>query len=157
MTKAQNALYWRLWRLAAQANDWPMSDAEKRHAVHHSALGYDKSHFALTNKEFDRVIMGMRLAADAEDLEAVMFFQDPSIGTRVRMENSVRQFPPALTIKICRDKFAKANWQDLNVTQLGQLLMTLKRIRSTWNEQMTPPPPIIRHKRHRYDAANAPF
>jgi hypothetical protein len=57
----QNRFYWGLWGKAKAAlslnpqpstTEWDL----KRHELHVRAIGRDKSHYDLTNREFDRVI-----------------------------------------------------------------------------------------------------
>lgn len=55
MTRPQISLYWREWSAVRKAD--PQAD---RHALHEKALGFDKSHQDLTNKEFDLILGAFR-------------------------------------------------------------------------------------------------
>jgi hypothetical protein len=75
LTTSQNTLYWREWatvrrHLMADLG-WTASSADAfRHALHVRALGYDKSHTAFNNRDFDAILGIFRAVSRAHDVEA---------------------------------------------------------------------------------------
>jgi predicted component of type VI protein secretion system len=69
----QNSFYWGLWgkakiELMHGRETWTqLEENNRRHELHVRAIGYDKSHYDLTNREFDRVIAELRLVAGIGD------------------------------------------------------------------------------------------
>lgn len=139
-TKRQMFLYWRLWRDACAAQGWDAIPAARRddlrHECHRKALGYDRSSKDFTNQEFDRIKYWFRLLIDEDDIEAVIFWQDPHAKTVDRMEHAISDFPEALVCHICRSKFNTSNWRDLAPDQVYQLIVTLNRIRNNQSKQL---------------------
>lgn len=81
MTPRQNSLYWREWSLARAAliTDFACTPAEaaaRRHELHIRALGVDKSHSALTNAEFDKILAVFSSYSRSADLKAQLRLQD---------------------------------------------------------------------------------
>lgn len=70
----QNALYWRLWSQAKRAllngRETMTGDEEnkRRRELHVRAIGQNKSHYDLTNREFDLVLAELRAVIDPSDL-----------------------------------------------------------------------------------------
>src|SRR6266498_665540 len=67
ITSKQNALYWRLWsqsKSAIESNRKTKFSVDEtsrfRHELHIRALGRDKSHYDLTNRELDYVLAQFR-------------------------------------------------------------------------------------------------
>jgi hypothetical protein len=62
----QNAFYWSLWAKAKRVllngrESWTqLEENNRRHELHVRAIGRDKSHYDLTNREFDRVVAELR-------------------------------------------------------------------------------------------------
>jgi len=60
MTDNQNRFYWRVWgevrRVLLVSGFTPATADLFRHEIHVRALGYDKTHTAFNNHEFDRVL-----------------------------------------------------------------------------------------------------
>ena len=84
---------------------------------------------ALGQADLDRVLLVFKLIIDGDDLASVIALEDPDQGAVKRLTWSIRQVAPeALTVKICRDKFARADWESLGAPELLQLLMTVKRV-----------------------------
>ncbi|MHB8520699.1 MAG: hypothetical protein ACYDH9_08065 [Limisphaerales bacterium] len=155
ISKSQNAKYWNLWRAVCVAKGWPQADEYARHSVHQLALGYDKSHIALTNAELDRIFAQFDLLINPEDLGAAMTLTDPDRAKRKRIEWAIRRFPGALVYKLVRDKFDRASTAALSTIELQQLLMTLKRIAAGNN---TPRQLVGRDSvEPKPDFANAPY
>ncbi len=101
-----------------------------RHACHALALGRLRSSKKLTNAELDRVLLVFRLVADGDDIAAVIAWDNPAEGETKRLTWSIRNTAPEpLILRLCRDKFGRADWENLAPTELRQLLMTLTRIR----------------------------
>jgi hypothetical protein len=75
LTQKQNWLYWREWaavrkHLMADLG-WTSSAADEfRHALHVRALGFDKSHDAFTNRDFDATLGIFRALTRADDIDA---------------------------------------------------------------------------------------
>lgn len=129
ISKAQNALYWRLWGAACRRHGWKSSDGVLRHEQHVLALGADKSHTKFTNQDFDRIKMWFRLLLDPDDVEATMFFAGPESGTAKRVYYALtHDFHEALVVDVCHDKFGTRNWRQLDARGQLELLMTIKRI-----------------------------
>lgn len=74
MTKAQDRLYWREWGAVRRAR--PEAD---RHALHAQALGYQRSHTAFSNREFDLVLGAFRAVS-----------RPASVGTQIRQQRQPR-------------------------------------------------------------------
>ena len=126
MTAKQNSFYWRLWGNACQANHWSSQDGALRHDAHARALGYDKSHTAFTNEEFDRIIRFFQLLQDPDNLNAVLFFQNPGREEKKRLIWSIQHLADEPYIKaIAADRFGTIYWQDLDVPQLTWLRNTV--------------------------------
>lgn len=154
MSPAQTQLYFRKWNparvaLAAgatsemavkvreMADHMAARDARKvdaevlRHACHVVALGRQKSSKTLTNAELDRVLLVFRLIVNADDLAAVIAWDQPDQGQVKRLTWSIKHVSPeAMTVHVAKDKFGRGDWWNLGVTELRQLLMTLKRIKN---------------------------
>src|ERR1700731_101289 len=64
-SKAKDGLYWREWSAVTRRDNRP-----DRHALHIRALGYDKSHVDLTNREFDKILAEFRAISRPADLIA---------------------------------------------------------------------------------------
>jgi len=72
----QNRFYWGLWKQAkrelmhGRETCTQLEENNRRHELHVRAIGRDKSHYDLTNREFDLVIAEMRAIIDPSDLHA---------------------------------------------------------------------------------------
>jgi hypothetical protein len=78
MTSKQTILYWRefaAWKRAREARGLPV-DTAARHALTVKALGYAKSSKALTNGEFDKVLMAFRAESKPDDLAGQIRLQE---------------------------------------------------------------------------------
>jgi hypothetical protein len=70
----QNRFYWGLWNKAKcelmRGRETFAGDEEnkRRHDLHVRAIGCDKSHYELTNREFDKVVAELRAIIDPSDL-----------------------------------------------------------------------------------------
>ncbi len=66
ISNRQNRFYWGLWGKAKRElmhgrETWTwLNENNRRHELHVRAIGYDKSHYDLTNREFDRVIAELK-------------------------------------------------------------------------------------------------
>jgi hypothetical protein len=66
----QNRYYWGLWGKAKRAlmngrETWTqLEENKRRHELHVRAIGRDKSHYDLTNFEFDKVVAELRAIID---------------------------------------------------------------------------------------------
>jgi hypothetical protein len=137
MTKAQESLYWRLWGRAACANGWRGEEANtQRHAAHVKALGRDKSHKDMTNREIDLVFAEFRLLADPANLNAAMEAANPEIGERRRLVagtleriESEAYLRPVLETEHQYAAFLESRgwqaWRDLPIGLLRSLHMTV--------------------------------
>lgn len=126
MTRKQEHLYFVLWRKACEANNWPSNDDARRHGVHVQALGFDVSHRHFTDQQFDRIIHLLKLLANPDNLDSVLFFQDPERGERNRLLWRIERTAPKRYIEsISADKFGTVYYRDLTATQLEQLRNTL--------------------------------
>jgi hypothetical protein len=85
----QNAFYWSLWSKAKRVlmrgrETWTGDEENKRrHELHVRAIGRDKSHYDLTNREFDRVVAELRAVIDPSDLRGQLR-QENMHATRLR-------------------------------------------------------------------------
>jgi hypothetical protein len=74
ITPRQNRFYWQLWKQAKavllNGRETFTGDEEnkRRHELHIRAIGRDKSHYDLTNFEFDKVVAELRAVIDPSDL-----------------------------------------------------------------------------------------
>jgi hypothetical protein len=89
ITPRQNAFYWSLWRQAKAVlmhgrETWTQDEENKRrHEMHVRAIRQDKSHYDLTNREFDKVVAALRAIINPDDLKAQLH-QDNMNVTRMR-------------------------------------------------------------------------
>ena len=156
MTKAQTSLYFRWWGRARAALESGRTRTDVgakveemgshlegrgaadalRHACHVIALGRQKSSKTFTNAELDRVLLVFRLIVNGDDLAARIAWEQPEQGQAKRLTWSIKHTAPeALIVHVAKDKFGKGDWWNLGVTELRQLLMTLKRIRDRKDEK----------------------
>jgi hypothetical protein len=83
ISQKQNALYWRLWSQVKRAllsqsrrgdngRETFTGDEEnkRRRELHVRAIGQNKSHYDLTNREFDLVLAELRAVIDPSDLRS---------------------------------------------------------------------------------------
>lgn len=76
LSKAQQALHWRLWKQALPKlmpgrETWTkLEETEARHALYIQALGEDKSLTEMGNEDFDLVLGALRAIVDPTDLNA---------------------------------------------------------------------------------------
>lgn len=127
MNKAQESGYWRRWAAACKVQGWKSSDTDRRHAVHISALKYNKSHIEFNNKETGKVfrafeaLAGSDTARISKDLDP-----DHDADQRRRLVYGCRSiFWEDYILKIADHKFGTSDWTHLPLSKLGQLQITL--------------------------------
>lgn len=126
MTPKQQYRYWALWSKACAARGWEKQDDALRHEMHLRALGYDTSHQHMDNREVDRVFRTLELLADPDNLDAVMFFENPEREEKKRLLWRIeRTAPKAYIESISADRFGTIYYADLDTTHLEQLRNTL--------------------------------
>jgi hypothetical protein len=119
ITKKQNRWYWQEWSKARRVD--PALD---RHALHISALGYDKSHGEFTNEEFETVIAEFLCISEPENLDAQLrLLKQPKVRLIYRI---TRLAPEAYLQTLLQDRWKTSNLMDLSVSDLHQLRNTLK-------------------------------
>lgn len=126
MTRKQQFRYWALWSKACEVKGWNKQDDSWRHAVHQKALGYDTSHQHMDNREVDRVFKTLELLADPDNLDAVLFFENPEREEKKRLLWRIERTAPKPYIEsISADKFGTIYYADLETAQLEHLRNTL--------------------------------
>lgn len=149
ITPKQNRWYWQEWGKAHRTD--PGLD---RHDAHISALGYDKSHKAFTNEEFDLVIAEFLAISEPENLDAqIRLLKQPK--TRL-IYKITRMAPEAYIRELLLDRWKTSDIGDLTVSDLHQLRNTLKSrsntLRRQPNVESSPAIPVLETA-----AANCPF
>jgi hypothetical protein len=137
MSPKQLSLYWREWAAVRRAR--PAAD---RHALHTEAIGYDVSHRALTNEQFDLVLGTFRAISRPTDLQAQL---DALGQPRRRLLWAIGQFPatPAYLGTLLRERFHASRLSDLSLDQLQQLRYTLvNRFGNPRNAPIAPTDPF---------------
>jgi hypothetical protein len=119
-TKRQRAWYWREWGKVAAAQGWARTDDVARHELHVQALGIDKSHRALTNGEFDRVMGAFLAITRPADLTAQLRQEDQP---RQRLLHYLETFGLGQqhVRAVCRGKFGTEDWRDFPLSALERL------------------------------------
>jgi hypothetical protein len=90
MSNAQCSKYWREWGKAERAAKRHGIDLD-RHAIHVQALGVDKSHFDLTNEEFDDVLAEFFAVSQPENVDLQLRQQEQA---KVRLRWRISRFAP---------------------------------------------------------------
>ncbi len=122
MTTKQNFYYWRLWSLVCHTNGWSQQDNERRHRLHVAVFGYDKSHFAFSNLEFDLIIRDFKLRADPDDLESMVFFENPNCEEKKRLLYRIEQLADKPYVRTLSEAvFKTIYYHDLDLSQLTWL------------------------------------
>jgi hypothetical protein len=136
ITDRQNAFYWRLWSQAKRElmcgrDTWTqLEENNRRHELHVRAIGYDKSHYDLTNREFDKVIAELKgiinpsearpSRINAQDMERRrLYFGLRSLMRRLRL-------PEEYVQAISRRMFLGLEIGDLAVDELQKLIIALR-------------------------------
>jgi hypothetical protein len=126
MTPKQQYRYWFLWGKACEARGWEKGNEGLRHAMHIQALGCNMSHKDMDNREVDRVFKTLELLADPDNLDAVLFFENPDREEKKRLLWRIDRTASKRYIQsISADKFGTIHYEDLDRTQLEQLRNTL--------------------------------
>ena len=153
MTTPQKTLYFRLWGAAFKANwlardgavfpnsetrnpwtkkvepqdNWPSNmDADTlRRRCHMAACGQNISSKKLTNAQLDRVLCLFKLLADPGDLDSVLLWDNPTLGTRKRMEYFLARHNESYVFRVMQSKFRVGSISELTEPQLKQLCVTI--------------------------------
>lgn len=97
-----------------------------RHACHMVALGQDKGHMALNNKEWDRVFNLFQLLIDELNIDARINFEHPQNAERGRLIWSLQNhFKAPYVATVCRNKFGTEDYHSLEIDPLRDLHRTI--------------------------------
>ena len=123
-------LYARVWQhadtLSVRAARGVRPD-DLRHGVHVAALGRDMSSSGFDNRQLDRVLVALRLLANADDVGAMLSWLHPEQGVRSRRVWWLRnRCHPAYVARVARDMYGVADWSGLDDHQIGVLYGRLK-------------------------------
>ena len=123
-------------QIAQQHCRAPFAD-DLRHACHVMALGRDLSHDALTNDQFNRLLLLWGdekklpgLLINPEHVRSIMFWNDPDMQKKDSLVWAIKAAAPDEYIeKITSDIWGTKYWEDLETPQLLGLLRKLKGTR----------------------------
>lgn len=112
----------------AAARRYESADADAlRHACHVVALGRDLRSSDLTNRQLDRMLAMFRVLASADDVQAVLDWENTDRADRTRLIWRLNHlgFPEAYIATVCTDKFGTSRPDTLTNAQLLMLVTTL--------------------------------
>ncbi len=80
----------------------------------------------------DLVLTWWRLCADDTDLEAALYWSDPALLVRRRIERHLRVAIEGYVAHLARQKFGTSDWTQLGDDELRQLYITLRNRPHAW-------------------------
>ena len=137
LTKKQNWLYWREWNSVVGHCKSQNLECPDRHALHITALGYDKPHALFTNPELDKVLAEFRARFQPANLSAqIRQLSQP----RIRLIHSIRhhELGQGYWRAIAQNRFNTTDLDSLSDHQLEQLRNTLASRANAKRRQAAP-------------------